>query len=93
MHGRYFELINFQHFMLYLLPAVIFILVFAAGLGFAHFKNRQSEKRKETVTHTFVGGIQERNAPFPLVLFFTIAGTVIWAFFYILMYGATGAKI
>jgi hypothetical protein len=93
MHGRYFELINFQHFMLYLFPAFIFLLVFAVGLAYTHFKGKDSERRHNQIIEEFPGGIQERNAPFPLVLTLTIWGTVIWAFFYIFFYGFLGVKI
>jgi len=42
---RYFELLNLQQFVLYLLPAWAFILVFAAGLAFTHFRTKESEKK------------------------------------------------
>jgi hypothetical protein len=40
--------------------------------------------------HVFISypeGIESRNAPFPLAMTFIIAGTVAWAFFYILFMG------
>lgn len=93
MHGRYFELINFQHFMAYFFPAAVFLLLFAVGLAYSHFKSKDSEKRKEEITETYIGEIKERNAPFPLVLTLIITGTVVWGFFYIFFYGFLGRKI
>ena len=37
--------------------------------------------------------IEDRQAPFPLALLLIIAGTVVWAFFYILVIGLWGVKI
>jgi hypothetical protein len=47
----------------------------------------------KTVHTTYVGGIEERNAPFPLVLILIIGGTVVWGFLYIILYGVLGVKI
>ena len=90
---RYFDLLNLQHFVLYLLPTVAAILVFAAGLGFYHVRRPDSAERQERIIEEFPGGIKGRNAPFPLVLMLTIAGTVIWSLFYILWIGLAGVKI
>ena len=90
---RYFELLNFQHFVLYLLPAWVFILVFAAGLAFTHFRTKESEKKLSKIIEKYPGGIEGRNAPFPLVLYMTIAGTVLWALAYILLNALLGVKI
>ncbi|MFZ7125225.1 MAG: hypothetical protein ACOWWM_03605 [Desulfobacterales bacterium] len=93
MHGRYFELINFQHFMLYFFPALIFLLLFAAGLAYSHFRPRPGEKPEVKVVHTFVEGIEDRDEPFPLVVTLIIAGTVIWGFFYIWFHGQLGVRV
>jgi uncharacterized membrane protein len=90
---RYFELLNFQQFVLYLLPAWVFILVFAAGLAFTHFRTKESEKKLSKIIEKYPGGIEGRNAPFPLVLHMTIAGTVLWALAYILLNALLGVKI
>ena len=45
------------------------------------------------IVHTYVGGIEERNAPFPLVLILILAGTVIWGFLYIILVGVLEVKI
>lgn len=90
---RYFELLNFQQFVLYLLPAWVFILVFAAGLAFSHFRTKESEKKLSKIIEKYPGGIEGRNAPFPLVLYMTITGTVLWALAYILLNALLGVKI
>ncbi|MGA9538994.1 MAG: hypothetical protein WBR24_24100 [Desulfobacterales bacterium] len=90
---RYFELLNFQQFVLYLLPAWVFILVFAAGLSFTHFRTKESEKKLSKIIEKYPGGIEGRNAPFPLFLYLTIAGTVLWALAYILLNALLGVKI
>jgi hypothetical protein len=50
------------------------------------------EKEKQR-HYTFLGEIEERNEPFPLVLILIIAGTILWAFFYILAIGLLEVKI
>jgi hypothetical protein len=90
---RFFELLSFQHIMLYVFPTLLFILVFGVGLAFSHFKTGDSEKRFSEISHLFADGLRERNAPYPLVMMLIIAGTVAWVFFYILMTGFLGVKI
>jgi hypothetical protein len=90
---RYFELLNLQHFVLYLFPAVATIVIFAAGLGFYYLRRGDSAEREKRIIEEYPGGIQGRNAPFPLVLLLTIAGTVIWTLAYILLIGFLGVKI
>ena len=90
---RHFDLLNFQHVMLYLFPALIFIFIFGIGLAFSHWRNSDSKARKKNITYTFPGGIEDRDAPFPLVMTLTIIGTVVWVFGYILAHGLLGVKI
>ena len=90
---RFFELKNFQDVMLYLFPTLVFLLVFGAGLAYSHFRTRSSREREEKVVEVYPEGFSTRNAPFPLVLTLTIAGAIIWAFFYILFTGLLGVKI
>ena len=52
MHPRYFELLNFQHFMLYLWPALVFIVLFGVGLAFTHFKGPDSDRRLKEIHRT-----------------------------------------
>jgi hypothetical protein len=90
---RFFELVNIQQFALYLLPAWAFILVFAAGLSFAHFRTQKSDQKMTKIIEKYPGGIEGRNAPFPLVLYMIIIGTVIWSLGYIFFIGFLGVKI
>jgi hypothetical protein len=90
---RYFELLNFQHVMAYIFPTLIFMVVFGVGLAYSHLQTKDAEHRKTKITGKFVDGIEERNAPYPLVMMLIIAGAVIWGFFYILMHGVLGVKI
>jgi hypothetical protein len=90
---RYFELLNLQHFLLYLFPALATIVIFAAGLGFYYLRRRDSAERETRIIEKFPGGIQGRNAPFPLVVLLIIVGTVIWSLAYILFIGILGVRI
>ena len=90
---RYFELVNFRHFLLYLFPALATIVIFAAGLGFYYLRREDSAERENRIIEEYPGGIQGRNAPFPLVLFLIIVGTVIWSLAYIFFIGLLGVKI
>lgn len=90
---RFFELLNFQHIILYVFPTLIFILVFGVGLAFSHLKTEDSKRRFTEITHLFADGLKERNAPYPLVMVLIVAGAVAWAFCYILMTGLLEIKI
>jgi hypothetical protein len=90
---RFFELVNIRHFILYLFPTVAFCIVFAVGLAFSHFKGKDSAEREKKIIESYPGGIEGRNAPFPLVLTLILAGTVIWSLAYIIFIGVLGVKI
>jgi len=90
---HYFELRNLQHFILYLLLAVLGIIVLAVSLSGTYFRSKDSEKRMQDVHTTYVDGIEEREAPFPLTLILIIAGTLLWAFLYIIYYGVLEVKL
>jgi len=90
---RFFQLLNFQHVVLYLFPSLVFLVIFWAGLGYLHFRTRDSEERAEKLYATYAEGLSTRNAPFPLALILIILGVIIWAFLYILMVGLLGVKI
>jgi CDP-diacylglycerol pyrophosphatase len=90
---HYFELLNIRHFVLYLFPALVFVVIFAAALAYTHVRAQDSEERRNKVIERYPGGIEGRNAPFPLALILIIVGTVLWAFFYILLTGLLGVKI
>lgn len=90
---RFFDLLGIQHFVLYLLPALAFIIIFAISLGFSYFRRRDSEQRETKIIERYAGGIEGRNAPFPLVLTLTIAGAIVWGLLYIIVIGAMGVRI
>ncbi len=90
---RYFELLGTQHFVMYLFPALAFIALFVIGLGFYHFHRQDSAERESRIIEQYPSGIQGRNAPFPIVLYLIIVGTVIWVLAYILLIGILGVKI
>ena len=90
---RYFELLNLQHFVLYLLPTLASILIFSIGLGFYYIRRPDSAEKETRIIEEFPGGIQGRNAPFPLIVMLVIGGTVIWCLAYILLIGFLGVKI
>jgi hypothetical protein len=90
---RFFTLLSFQHIVLYVLPTLIFIVLFGLGLGYFHFKGKDDAERKRRIIHRYPEGIEERDAPFPLVLVLTIAGTLLWMFLYIVGTGVLEVKI
>ena len=90
---RYFDLLGVQHFIMYLFPALVFVVLFIMGLGFYYIHRKDSQTRETRIIEQYPGGIQGRNAPFPLVLILTIAGTIIWVFAYIVLIGVLGVKI
>lgn len=90
---HYFELRNFQHFILWLFPTLLFVVVFAIGLSRMHFRQKDSDTQMEKIEHSYPGGIEERNAPFPLVLTLILFGTVLWGFLYIILYGILEVRI
>ncbi len=90
---RLFALLNFQHVMGYIFVGLLFMLVFGVALSFAHFRTENAQRRMTEIVGRFREGIQDRNAPYPLVMTMIIAGVFIWGFFYILMHGMLGVKI
>jgi hypothetical protein len=68
-------------------------LLIGAGFAFMHFKGKEFGEKEKRPHYRFLGEIEERNEPFPLVLILIIAGTVLWAFFYILTVGLLEVKI
>ena len=90
---RLFALLNFQDIVLYLFPSLIFVLLFGLALSFASFRAGGSKCAKETAPHEEPEDIQGGNEPVPVFMILTIAGTVVWAFFYILATGLLEVKI
>ena len=90
---RYFNLLNIQHFIMYLFPAFVTLVLIAVALAFSHFRREGDDARHKAITATYPGDIQEREAPFPLILILVIVGTVLWALGYIIGHGVLGVKI
>ena len=90
---RYFEVLNIQHFVMYLFPAIVFIALFIIALGFYHINRKDSAERESRVIERFPDGIEGRNAPFPLIAYLVLYGTIIWVIAYILLIGGLEVKI
>ncbi len=90
---RFFNLLNIQHLVMAVFPALLAVVLVGIALSYSHFSGKASEDLMNRVTGTYPDGIEERNAPFPLFLFLLILGTVLWGFGYILMIGLTGEAI
>jgi len=90
---RYFNLLNFQHIVLYVFPTLIFMVIFGLALAFSHLRSEDENERKQKIIYRFPEGIEDRNAPFPLSMMLIIAGTIVWVFSYILGTGLLGVII
>jgi len=90
---RYFEVLSIQHFFMYLFPAIATIVLFIIGLGFYHIQRKDSAERESRVVERFPGGIEGRNAPFPILAYLVIFGTIVWVLAYILLIGELKVKI
>ena len=90
---RLFALLNAQHVVLYIFPSIVFVIVFGLALRFSHFNGAKSRQRMTEITGRYPEGIEDREAPFPLALILIAAGTICWAFFYILATGLFAVRI
>ena len=90
---RYFEVLSIQHFFMYLFPAIATIALFIIGLGFYHIQRKDSAERESRVVERYPGGIEGRNAPFPILAYLIIIGTIVWVLAYILLIGELKVKI
>lgn len=90
---RYFEVLGIQHFFMYLFPAIVSIALFVIGLGFYHIQRKDSAERESRIIERFPGGIEGRNAPFPILAYLVIIGTIVWVLAYILLIGGLKVKI
>jgi len=90
---RFFELLSIQHFFMYLFPAIAAIALFIIGLGFYHIQRKDSAEREARIIERFPSGIEGRNAPFPVLAYLIIIGTIIWVLAYILLIGVLKVKI
>lgn len=90
---RFYDLLNFQHTMAWLFTGLLFLVVFGLGLAYSHLHADDSQERKKAVYGYYPDGLETKNAPFPMVMLLIIAGTLIWGFFYIVMYGVLEVRI
>ena len=90
---RYFQLLGIQHFVMYLFPALATIVLFIIGLGYYYIRRKDSAERETRIIEQYPGGIEGRNAPFPLFVILILAGTIVWGLAYILIIGVLGVKI
>jgi hypothetical protein len=90
---RFFPLEGFRDIILFLFPTLIFIILLYVGWSRAHFRTRDSEEREKRIYHSYPEGLQDRIAPFPLILVLIIVGYVLWAIFYMLGIAILGVKI
>jgi len=90
---RLFTLLSLQHVALYLLPTLVFIIVFGTGLGYTHFRGKNSETKKKEIHNRFAEDIEGRNAPFPLCMTLILVGTIAWMVCYVLGIGLLGVRI
>mgnify|MGYP000408635233 CR=1 FL=1 len=91
--GSVFLVETLDTFTAFFWRVILAVIIFAIGLARVHFRHRDDDARMRRVHTTYVGGIEERNAPFPLVLVLIIGGAVIWMILYIIFYGVLGVKI
>ena len=90
---RYFEVLGIQHFFMYFFPVIAFIALFIIGLGFYYIQRKDSAERESRVIETFPEGIEGRNAPFPIIAYLVLYGTIIWVIAYIVLIGVLEVKI
>lgn len=90
---RFFELLNLQHMYGSILVALIFLVLFGVGLSFMPLVNSKAKGTTAKESHSFNDNIEEGDGPFPLIIALTIAGTILWALFYILYYGFSEVKL
>ena len=90
---RYFELLAFQHVILFVFPALVFMILLYLGLSHSHFMGKKAEERKRTIIRRYPADLGSRNSPFPLILFLIIVGFLIWTISYTLLTGILEVQI
>ena len=90
---RHFNLLNFQHIVLYVFPTLIFMVVFGLALAFSHLRSEDQNERKQKIIYRFPEGIEDRDAPFPLSMMLIISATIACVYYYILGTGLLGVII
>jgi hypothetical protein len=90
---RFYDLLNFQEVMGFLFPTLLFMVIFGTALAYKHLHSQDAEARKKKVYNHYAEGIEDRNAPFPLVMILLIAGSIVWGLAYVVVHGMLGVKI
>ena len=90
---RFFALLNIEHLIMFVFPTIAFVFLLAMGLGFYHWRRQDAADRKTRIIERFPDGIEGRNAPFPMIVYLTIIGAVIWVLTYIVTIGIWEVKI
>jgi hypothetical protein len=90
---RFFPLEGFRDIILFLFPTLIFMILFYVAWSFSHFRTKDSAEREKQVLNVYPDGIEDRNAPFPLILILIIVGYVLWTILYMLGIAYMGVKI
>lgn len=90
---RHYDLLNFQHIVLFVVPTLIFMVVFGLALAYTHLYSDDAEERKKKIIYRFPEGIEDREAPFPLAMVLIVVGTLLWMVFYILGYGVLDVRM
>ncbi len=84
---RYFELLHIQQVAALIICAVIFLILFGVTLWVLPLSGPRDRALNIKPVQQFADGIEKGDGPFPLILALIIAGTILWALFYILFYG------
>jgi hypothetical protein len=84
---RFFELLHTQQVAALIIIAVIFLILFGVTLWVLPMSGPRARALTIKPIQQFADGIEKGDGPFPLILALIIAGTILWALFYILFYG------
>jgi len=90
---RFFALEGYRDVILFLFPALVFVILFYLGLNRIHFRTKDSAEREKQVYSRYPDGLEDRNAPFPLILILIIVGFLLWSVSYMVGISFWGVKI
>jgi len=90
---RFFALEGYRDVILFLFPALVFIILFYLGLNRSHFRTKDSAEKETQVYSKYPEGLEDRNAPFPLILILIIVGFLLWSVSYMVGISFLGVKI
>ena len=90
---RFFALEGYRDVILFLFPALVFMILFYLGLNRSHFRTKDSAEREKQVYSRYPDGLEDRNAPFPLILILIIVGFLLWGVFYMVGISFLGVRI